>query len=233
MFGKNRKIKTAFTLAEVLITLGIIGVVAALTLPALIQHYKRQDIETRLQKFYSTMNQAIKQSELDNGDFSTWEFGIQLNGDDNDNNIEWYKKYLDPYLQTLKVEIDSNNYIRIYFTDGSMVLLRRAGTTYNYFPYAKKYEELKDEFADINTIAKSTKILGKDSFLFAFMPNTTNSGWEYHKDKGLEPYRWHSGDTLNLKSGNYGCTKTGQKQYCTAVIQENGWKIPKDYPVRF
>ena len=34
--------KLAFTLAEVLITLGIIGVVAALTLPALISNYKKQ-----------------------------------------------------------------------------------------------------------------------------------------------------------------------------------------------
>ena len=32
--------KNAFTLAEVLITLGIIGVVAAMTLPAVIQNYR-------------------------------------------------------------------------------------------------------------------------------------------------------------------------------------------------
>ncbi len=34
--------RTAFTLAEVLITLGIIGIVAALTMPSLIANYKRQ-----------------------------------------------------------------------------------------------------------------------------------------------------------------------------------------------
>ena len=76
MFSYTLKNKTAFTLAEVLITLGIIGIVAALTLPALNQQYKRQEVETRLQKFYSTMNQALKQSELDNGDFTTWEYNI-------------------------------------------------------------------------------------------------------------------------------------------------------------
>ena len=42
--------KTAFTLAEVLITLGIIGVVAALTLPALINNYEKSVVETRMQK---------------------------------------------------------------------------------------------------------------------------------------------------------------------------------------
>lgn len=184
------------------------------------------------------MNQALKQSELDNGDFTTWEYNIKTNGRDNDTNVEWYNKYLAPYLKPLKVDIDnSNNYVLIYFTDGSMVLLRRAGTTYNYFPNAKNYEKLKDEFIDIETIGRSTKIFGKDCFLFALMPepNPTQNGWDYHKNKGIEPYRWHgAGTTLDLKSTTgYGCSKTGTKQYCTAVIQENGWKIPKDYPVRF
>ena len=42
-------IKTkAFTLAEVLITLGIIGVVAALTLPNLVANYKKQVLVTQL-----------------------------------------------------------------------------------------------------------------------------------------------------------------------------------------
>lgn len=50
------KTNPAFTLAEVLITLGIIGVVAALTIPVLTQNYKKRVVETRLQKFYSTIN---------------------------------------------------------------------------------------------------------------------------------------------------------------------------------
>ena len=36
------KTKFGFTLAEVLITLGIIGVVAALTLPSLVTNYQKQ-----------------------------------------------------------------------------------------------------------------------------------------------------------------------------------------------
>lgn len=40
----------AFTLAEVLITLGIIGVVAALTIPSLIAEYKEKQIVTRVKK---------------------------------------------------------------------------------------------------------------------------------------------------------------------------------------
>lgn len=42
--------KSAFTLAEVLITLGIIGVVAALTLPALMADYRAKELEVRFKK---------------------------------------------------------------------------------------------------------------------------------------------------------------------------------------
>ncbi len=47
-----------FTLAEVLITLGIIGVVAALTIPVLMNNYQKSEYVTKLKKFYSQFNQA-------------------------------------------------------------------------------------------------------------------------------------------------------------------------------
>lgn len=37
-----RKTKNAFTMAEVLITLGIIGIIAALTIPQLIKNYEKR-----------------------------------------------------------------------------------------------------------------------------------------------------------------------------------------------
>ena len=57
----------AFTLAELLITLGIIGVVAALTLPSVVQNYQKRSLEVATQKFYSVMSQAIKQYMADEG----------------------------------------------------------------------------------------------------------------------------------------------------------------------
>lgn len=51
--------KFGFTLAEVLITLGIIGVIAALTLPSLIQKKQTKELETGLKVAYSLINQAI------------------------------------------------------------------------------------------------------------------------------------------------------------------------------
>ena len=52
------KKKKAFTLAEVLITLGIIGVVAAMTLPSLIIKYRHKELQVGLQKAYSNVSQA-------------------------------------------------------------------------------------------------------------------------------------------------------------------------------
>lgn len=52
------KSKTAFTMAEVLITLGIIGVVAALTLPTLIHKQKNKALETSFKKAYSNLSNA-------------------------------------------------------------------------------------------------------------------------------------------------------------------------------
>ena len=56
-----------FTLAEVLITLGIIGVVAALTLPNLIANYKNKEFATRAKRTYSLISQAIQRFQADNG----------------------------------------------------------------------------------------------------------------------------------------------------------------------
>ena len=64
--------KCAFTLAEVLITLGIIGVVAAITIPSLVTNYQKHVVETKLAKFNSTMNQAMRLSMVDNGDPDGW-----------------------------------------------------------------------------------------------------------------------------------------------------------------
>ena len=65
----NTSIKfKGFTLAEVLITLGIIGIIAAMTLPTVIQKYRKQEVETKLAKFYSVMNQALKLSISENGE---------------------------------------------------------------------------------------------------------------------------------------------------------------------
>lgn len=51
--------KKAFTLAEILVTLGIIGVVAAMTLPTIIDNSRNKQLETALKKSYSVLSQAL------------------------------------------------------------------------------------------------------------------------------------------------------------------------------
>ena len=62
----------AFTLAEVLITLAIIGVVAAMTMPSLIQKYQEQKRVTQLKKAYAVMQNAYLMAVKDYGEPQDW-----------------------------------------------------------------------------------------------------------------------------------------------------------------
>ena len=66
-FLHENKLKEGFTLAEVLITLGIIGCVAALTIPGLLTKCRENVIKNQFKKQYSVIQQALKivDNELD------------------------------------------------------------------------------------------------------------------------------------------------------------------------
>lgn len=57
--------KHGFTLAEVLVTLGIIGVVSALTIPTLVKNHQRQVYVTQLQKVVNELSQAADKAITD------------------------------------------------------------------------------------------------------------------------------------------------------------------------
>ena len=91
--------RKGFTLAEVLVTLAIIGVVAALTIPALIQNTNKQRYQTALKKTISVLNSAIKaniaEDDIDAGDSNidstsiTPFFSSRLNVLSQDGNSLW------------------------------------------------------------------------------------------------------------------------------------------------
>ena len=87
----------AFTLAEVLITLGIIGVVAAMTMPSLVQNYKNKQTVAQLKKIYSVLSQATVMAESENGPISDWNM-IDGSCESMDEIVSFYT----PYLKTLK-----------------------------------------------------------------------------------------------------------------------------------
>ena len=68
--------KTAFTLAEVLVTLGIIGIVSAMTVPTLMQNYQRQSYVTQLHKVYNELNQATLRYQTDRNALNLKEAGL-------------------------------------------------------------------------------------------------------------------------------------------------------------
>ena len=70
--------KAAFTLAEVLITLAIIGIVAAMTIPTLISNYQEKATVTRLKETYSMLSQAYQFAVNDYGNTASWKFGIDM-----------------------------------------------------------------------------------------------------------------------------------------------------------
>ena len=90
---KESNRKPAFTLAEVLITLGIIGIVAALTLPNLIANHREKETVVRLKKAYSTMSQAYTMILNDYGEPSDWSLP-SLENDSWDDVAILFSKYI-------------------------------------------------------------------------------------------------------------------------------------------
>ena len=90
--------RTAFTLAEVLITLGIIGVVAAMTMPTLINQTNEKETVVKLKKVYSILQNAYKMAELENSEITNW----YSSSDTPKDNMAMFYNNLKPYLKIAK-----------------------------------------------------------------------------------------------------------------------------------
>ena len=226
--------RTGFTLAEVLITLGTIGVVAAMTLPALIQKNNNKVVETRLKKFYSSINQAIMMAEVDYGDKKVWYQDLTGASFDEEGNIiegsseieKWCKKYLMPYMKVVRTGTLSNGAFIMYFEDGS-ALSPDDGYSRDWYFYPGNPEKCIDQYGD------DIGGLGKCKWGFIFNPANAESGWKYHYNKGMDPYKagWDGDKNKLYRGATYSC-ETGNGLYCTAIIQNNNWTIPDDYPFK-
>lgn len=81
-----------FTLAEVLVTLGIIGVVSAMTVPTLVQNYQRKSYVTQLHKVYNELGQAAERYKTDNNYVSLKESRIVGNKEELNKFVKTYFK---------------------------------------------------------------------------------------------------------------------------------------------
>lgn len=86
-----------FTLAEVLITLGIIGIVAEMTIPTLVQNFQAQATVVSLKKAYSMVANAYTMVVQDNGDPTNW----NLIGYDDAQGAKNLMAIISPYLKIL------------------------------------------------------------------------------------------------------------------------------------
>ena len=101
-------------MAEVLITLGIIGIVAAMTLPSLIKKHQRIETETRLKKAYSVINQAFLAAQAKHGeakDWPEWETSAE----------EILKRYIAPEIKGAKVFASSESKSNLMCYEGKFV----------------------------------------------------------------------------------------------------------------
>ncbi len=217
--------KAAFTLAEVLITLGIIGVVAAMTLPGLITEYRHKTLETGLARFYSVINQALNASAIDNGDPKYWNY--------TDNSCEFYKTYLAKYLKTTSYEcgfyngkskVNDERFVGIYFPSGDMAVFSY-GSKFIYILKAKKYYYAYNALISGSELDKR-ELYGRELFVFE-LRDPNNEGYYYEiKKYGVEPFgsrrRYSREESLQRCIQN--------PAMCVEVIRRNGWKIPDNYP---
>lgn len=104
------KIKKAFTLAEILIVLGIIGIVADMTIPTLISKSNERITVTKLKKSYSILSQAYAMATLENETPENWGMtaGIEEHEyqedtpEEKSNSPEIALSYISPYLKIIK-----------------------------------------------------------------------------------------------------------------------------------
>ena len=206
----------AFTLAEVLITLGIIGVVAAMTMPSLMQNYKRQQATARIKKFVSVINQALISAENDLGPREDWVIGEM---DNSDSAYNFLNTYIKPYIKSADVEkrtLFGRNMATLRFVDGSQMSVK-IGACY-------------DIWYDING-EKGPNEKGKDIFVFILCKNG-GCNFNSNQVRGFycapTGYQFPTHGQLIDNCKNY---RTNGGEYCTILLEQNGYEFPKDYPL--
>lgn len=224
--------KNGFTLAEVLITLVIIGVIAALTIPTLTKANNRSETEARLKQAYSIFANAIKLSIIDNGEVATWDYS---------DGSAFVTNYIAPYLKFSKVCSQSTpcDQYSWYKPNGAATEWKADGRSPNiyggylsngmYFvtqPIGPGDSNMYNDygyilfFVDING-QKGPNMIAKDIFWFSYFPNGQLSTVGLYSDNAAS---WKNYASLCQN------ISTNALVICTAWIMSNGWKIPDDYP---
>lgn len=206
----------AFTLSEILITIGIIGIISVMTLPALTKKINRADASSKLKKFNSMMYNVITISEQVNGPVGEWTTATAENDIDT---TEFFEKYLKPYIKYVKTSYISNidsvnkrNTLYVYLDDGSIF----------YFQKGK----CVDFTFDVNGEQKPNS-LAQDQFIFLLCSDDAASNW--CNGRHWCPYlRSSAGYTKQRKDLLKECKNS--PLYCSALLEWDNWVFKSDYP---
>lgn len=228
--------KKAFTIAEVLITLGVIGVVAALTIPSLIENHKKKVVAAKLQKFYNTFTTALELSKSDHGDCSEWSYSYEDKNcqSNSEYKAQFFSEYIIKYMKGIKEcgpevrkcaniivpeEISHYNpngfsYLRYIFSDGSCF-----GMTIGGIGIDKRSANIHG-FFDYNCGNPPNKA-GRDVFVFWTIP-------------GYYPFQYGNPETkINRVDRNTLKTLCKNKPAeCGLLIQYDNWEVKEDYPLK-
>ncbi len=235
----------AFTLAEVLITLGIIGIVAAMTLPSVINKIQNKDKTARLKKFYSSINQAVNRSIVDNGDPVYWVETLAYHN--SDSLYDWFDKYIMKYMVVIKNcrngksacvgdykvcntpgqctggSALANSEVLYIFGDGSMITSITGGGVDNETGMATSLT-LHVRF-DTNGYQKPNT-LGMDIFSFRM---DINKNFHYAK---CDTHKSITGGSVSLSDNRdklVSACKT-DPQTCGCLLMYDDWEFKNDYP---
>lgn len=228
--------KKGFTLAEVLITLGIIGIVASMTIPVLMSKYREKVFITKLKKMSAIMETMLVNIDAETGsvpDTFSECHGTMQSGTTNSDAYKCFVnmiiKYapLNPDSVTYKVynynkdkdKVGHTHFLhRLYLQDGSVIALQLITAGYVIFGF------------DVNG-DKGPNKAGVDLFQSHYYPYVS-AGSRFRSFFQLLVF-----DSKNRASIISRCkgndTEQGHPQACMQLIYNNGFEKPKDYPVRF
>ena len=227
---------SGFTLAEVLITLGIIGIVAAMTMPVLIAKYEKKVFATRAKQAYSIISQAIKLSEAQNGEAVYWNQEFPNRGPENTK--LYMEKLILPYM---KAKFCAEGYTDTVIAKCGAVV-SWAGQTYwlangvaaAFAPSTSVVgtDDILHVNIDINGPKPPNK-LGTDRFYFrwipkkGFVPNGIDAGCT--REQILSGCNYQ-GNLIACKSSKTDDNDDYYRHGCTLLLMMDGWEIKEDYP---
>ena len=238
---RDLKKKAAFTLAEVLITLGIIGIVAAMTLPMLVAKYQKLVVTTQLKRVYSLLSNIELMAIEEHGDRKNWEYPISTRDEDGNyvpppiSNAEFFKRYYESYIRTSGVR-DRNNNDKYNFQNYNGITSGLNGANQKSFfrlsdgtcVFGWSNNQFVTLTVDINC-EKKPNIIGHDVFDIATVRDTGRQTFKLEPPLPMGKNETRQNLIDNCKGANY---NGGFPNRCFTLFVYDGWQFKDDYPWR-